>query len=145
MGVKSMRKNLNAFRAEWHGRCLSCGNHNNQGLRLEFAVQETGLVATTLGCDAFYKGFPGFPHGGIIAKLLDAAMTNCLFAHGLVGMTGELKVRYHHPVRIGKAAHASAWLERSSHRLHGLQAELEQEGVSKAVAAGRFLETDLKT
>lgn len=109
---------------------------------MEFTVRETGCVETCFGCDTAYEGFPGFLHGGIIATLLDAAMTNCLFAHGFVGLTGELKVRYYHPVRIGKAARAYAWLERSVHRLHGIRSELEQDGVIKAAASGRFLDAE---
>ena len=38
-------------------------------------------------------GFPESLHRGFVAVLLDSAMTNCMFAHGLVGVTGELKVR----------------------------------------------------
>jgi acyl-coenzyme A thioesterase PaaI-like protein len=109
---------------------------------LEFAVREEGYVETCFPCDAAFEGFPGYLHGGIIAMLLDAAMTNCLFANGFVGMTGELKVRYSHPVCIGTAARVYARLERSVHRLHSFRSELEQDGVIKAVASGRFLETD---
>jgi acyl-coenzyme A thioesterase PaaI-like protein len=109
---------------------------------LEFTVGAAGYVETSFRCDAAFAGFPRFLHGGIIATLLDAAMTNCLFAHGFVGLTGELKVRYYHPVSISKPAHAHAWLERSVHRLHYIRSELEQDGVIKAAASSRFLETD---
>ena len=140
--VESMRRNLSAARAEWHSRCVACGSRNGQGLRLEFTVGEAGYTETSFGCDAVFEGFPGFLHGGIIATLLDAAMTNCLFAHGFVGLTGELKVRYYHPVSIDKVARAYAWLERSVHRLHYMRSELEQNGVIKAAASSRFLEMD---
>jgi len=142
LNIESMRRNLIAARAGCHIRCVACSSRNGQGLRLEFSVRETGNVETFFDCDAAYEGFPGFLHGGIIATLLDAAMTNCLFAHGFVCLTGELKVRYYHPVNIGKAAHTHAWLERSAHRLHYLRAELEQDGVIKAAASSKFLETD---
>lgn len=137
-----MRRNLSAAQSEWHSQCVACGSRNGQGLRLEFTVRETGCVETCFGCDRAFEGFPGFLHGGIIATLLDAAMTNCLFAHGFVGLTGELKVRYYHPVSTGTAARAYAWLEHSVHRLHGIRSELEQDGVIKAAASGRFLDTD---
>jgi hypothetical protein len=35
-----------------------------------------------------------------------------------------------------------AWPEWSAHRLHYLRAELEQDGVIKAAASSKFLETD---
>jgi hypothetical protein len=100
--VENMRRNLSMLREEWHGGCVACGGCNGQGLRLGFCVREAGYVEASFGCDAAYEGFSGYLHGGIIATLLDAAMTNCLFAHGLVGLTGELKVRYLHPVSIGR-------------------------------------------
>jgi acyl-coenzyme A thioesterase PaaI-like protein len=107
---------------------------------LKFAVREQGRVEASFACDAVFAGFPGCLHGGIVAMLLDAAMTTCLFAHGFVGLTGELKVRYYHPVRIGKVARVSAWLERSAHRLHKIGSDLLQDGVIKASASSRFLE-----
>jgi len=140
--VEKMRRNLSLVRADWHGGCVACGSGNGRGLHLEFCVRETGYVEAAFDCDAAYEGYPGYLHGGIIATLLDAAMTNCLFAHGFVGLTGELKVRYRHPVSIGKVARAYAWLERSVHRLHGIRSELEQDGVIKVLASSMFLETD---
>jgi acyl-coenzyme A thioesterase PaaI-like protein len=96
-------------------------------------------VETSFDCDAAHEGFAGFLHGGIIATLLDAAMTNCLFAHDFVCLTGELKIRYY------KAARTHAYLERSARLLHHLRAELERDGVIKAAASSRFLETDAAT
>jgi acyl-coenzyme A thioesterase PaaI-like protein len=33
-------------------------------------------------------------HGGVISSILDGTMTNCLFAHGTVAVTAELRVRF---------------------------------------------------
>lgn len=140
LSAETMRRNLSAAQEHWHSRCVACGSRNGRGLRLEFAVREESRVEASFSCDEAFEGFPGCLHGGIIATLLDAAMTNCLFAHGYVGLTGELTVRYHRPVGVGRAARVYAWLERSSHRLHGTRAELEQDGAIKASASGRFLE-----
>ena len=122
--------------------CFICGVENPVGLKLRIYEIEPGMVESRYTAPPHFQGYPGILHGGIIATLLDAAMTNCLFAHGFVCLTGELKVRYYHPVNIGKAAHTHAWLERSAHRLHYLRAELEQDGVIKAAASSKFLETD---
>jgi len=145
LSVASMRRNLSAARAAWHSGCVACGEGNGQGLRLEFRVRESGQVESTFDCGPAFQGYPGFLHGGIVATLLDAAMTNCLFAQGIIGLTAELKIRYRHPVRIGEAARVCAWPERSSHRLHGIRSQLVQDGVIKAAASSRFLETDLRT
>jgi acyl-coenzyme A thioesterase PaaI-like protein len=79
-------------------------------------------------------------HGGMIASLLDGAMTNCLFAHGHIAMTGELKVRYREPVIIGEEMLLRAWITRSQPPLHLLEAELKQEGCVKATASAKFVE-----
>jgi uncharacterized protein (TIGR00369 family) len=79
-------------------------------------------------------------HGGVIASLVDGAMTNCLFAHGLSGVTAELNVRFRHPVRTGKVASVRAWIDQSLARLHYLQAEVTQDGQSMVTASGKFFD-----
>ena len=140
LSLKAMRCNLDEARSSWHNRCVACGRQNSDGLGLHFEVNEQGQVEAYFACPACFEGFPQALHGGFVATLLDAAMTNCLFAHGLVGMTGELNVRFRHVVDIGRTARVQAWLECSSHRLHLLRACLEQEGEIRATASGKFLE-----
>jgi hypothetical protein len=79
-------------------------------------------------------------HGRFTAVLPDAARTNCMFAHGLVCMTGELNVRFRHVVQIGRPAYVRAWLERSSRRPYFLRARLERDGKIRAMASAKFLE-----
>jgi len=141
LNLEGMRQNLDAFQTSWHSRCVACGRKNSNGLGLHFEVNADGQVEATFSCRDRFEGYPRSLHGGFVAVLLDSAMTNCLFAHGLVGMTGELNVRFRHVVDIGKAARVRAWLECSSHRLHIFRACLEQENKIKATASGRFLET----
>ena len=73
-------------------------------------------------------------------SLLDGAMTNCLFAHGQQGITGELKVRFRHPVVINRMAIVRAWIDRSTPPFHVLQAELIQDEWLKAKATGKFVQ-----
>lgn len=130
---------LNALRAEAHPFCLVCSQSNPLGLGLKFTLDDDGSVtACFLGHPAL-EGFPGLLHGGVIASLLDGAMTNCLFARGLVAVTAELKVRYRHPVVIGEEITVRAWIQKSLSRLHRLQAELRQEGCVKATASAKFM------
>jgi acyl-coenzyme A thioesterase PaaI-like protein len=79
-------------------------------------------------------------HGGVIASLLNGAMTNCMFAYGIPAITAELNVRFRHPVAIGKTAVVRAWIERSSRSLHVLRAEVVQDEQVRAAARGKFLE-----
>jgi uncharacterized protein (TIGR00369 family) len=117
-----------------------CSQSNPLGLGLEFSVHEDGSVSALFHGHFALEGFEGCLHGGMIASLLDGAMTNCLFAHGHVAMTGELKVRYRKPVFIGHAMLIRARITRSLPPLHLLEAELEQEGRIKATASSKFIE-----
>ncbi len=117
-----------------------CGQSNPFGLGLKFTCGKDGSVtATFLGHPAL-EGFQGLLHGGMVASLLDGAMTNCLFAHGRVAMTGELNVRYRKPVVIGEEMLIHAWITRSSPPLHLLAAELKQGNCVKAAAKAKFVE-----
>ncbi len=123
-----------------HPNCVVCGNGNENGLRLQFGMREDGSVQTDFGCDEKYEGFPGRLHGGVISSLLDGAMTNCLFAHGYTGVTGELKVRFRLPVATGQNSRVRAWIDMSSPPYHILKAELIQDRQIKALATGKFMD-----
>ena len=131
------------LRQEAHPNCVVCGPKNESGLRLEFATLKDGSVQTYFDCDSTREGFPGMLHGGVISCLLDGAMTNCLFAHGRKGITGELEVRFRYPVVTGQSSLVRAWIESSSPPFHLLKAELIQDHQVKARATGKFVERQL--
>ena len=131
---------LKTARAKAHPFCLVCSQSNLLGLRLEFAVHDDGSVSASFLGHSALEGFEGFLHGGMIASLLDGAMTNCLFARGQVAMTGQLTVRYRKPVVIGQEMLIRAWITRSQPPLHLLEAELKQGGCIKAIASAKFME-----
>ena len=74
-----------------------------------------------------------------MAALLDAAMTHCLFHHGVAGLTAELRVRYLKPVPCDATLEARAWLARARPPLYRLSAELAQDGQVLARAEASFL------
>ena len=126
--------------SEAHPNCIVCSPDNQAGLHLEFTLLEDGSVQATFDCRKVFQGYPGLLHGGVISALLDGAMTNCLFAHGQQGITGELKVRFRHPVVTDRSAIVRAWVDRSIPPFHVLQAELIQDEWVKAKAIGKFVE-----
>ena len=123
-----------------HPNCVVCSRRNELGLHLAFTLLESGGVEAHFNCDTTYEGFPGMLHGGMITSLLDGAMTNCLFAQGQIGVTGELQVRFRYPVATGRPALVRAWSEESSPPFHVLKAELIQDQQVKARATGKFVE-----
>lgn len=125
---------------EAHPNCIVCSADHRSGLHLEFTLLEDGSVQATFDCGEAFQGYPGLLHGGVISSLLDGAMTNCLFAHGRQGITGELKVRFRHPVIIDRLAIVRAWIDRSISPFHVLHGELIQDEWVKAKATGKFVE-----
>lgn len=138
--ISSKENLLKAIQSETHPFCMVCGQSNPFGLGVKFNCDADGSVAATFLGHPALEGFEGLLHGGMIASLLDGAMTNCLFAHGCVALTGELKVRYREPVQIGEEMSVRAWIKRSLPPLHVLIAELKQGGRVKAVATAKFME-----
>ncbi|MEW6200015.1 MAG: PaaI family thioesterase [Planctomycetota bacterium] len=131
---------LEETRAQAHGRCAVCGRVAGHPPRLRFAVGHDGSVQAFFQPDPAHEGYDGLLHGGVIATLLDAAMTNCLFAHGRRGLTAELCVRFRHPVLTAAPVRLRAWVERASPPLFVLRAQIEQEGRLRATAVGKFMD-----
>jgi len=109
------------------------------GLALRYVPQPDGSVVASFLGNCALEGYTGVLHGGVIAALLDGAMTNCLFALGHRALTVELRVRYHAGVAAAEETLLRAWLEDDSHGLYQLRAELAQGGTVKASAAGKFM------
>jgi acyl-coenzyme A thioesterase PaaI-like protein len=129
-----------SVRRQAHPNCILCSPHHRSGFRLEFALSDDGSVQAKFDCSEVFEGYPGLLHGGVISSLLDGAMTNCLFAHGHQGVTGELKVRFRHPVITDRPAVVRAWIDRSIPPFYVLHAELIQDEWVKAKATGKFVE-----
>ncbi len=140
MTTESRQSLLEITRAQAHDRCVVCGHVDGHTPRLRFAVADDGSVRATLQPDHAYEGYAGILHGGVIATLLDAAMTNCLFAQGRCGLTAELCVRFRHPVVSDTPLRLRACVERSSPPLFVLRAEIQQAGQVRAMAIGKFME-----
>jgi uncharacterized protein (TIGR00369 family) len=131
---------LKNVREQAHPHCLVCSSTNPMGLGVEFTPMADGSVQGSFLGGQVFQGYNGLMHGGVIAALLDGAMTNCLFAAGREALTAELKVRYRQSVAVGESMTVRAWIETSSSRLHCLRAELTQEGCVKAIATGKFMQ-----
>ena len=129
-----------SVRRQAHPDCIVCSPHHRCGFRLEFVLSDEGSVQAKFDCSRVFEGYRGLLHGGAISSLLDGAMTNCLFAHGHQGVTGDLKVRFRHPVVTDRVAIVRAWIDRSIPPFYVLQAELIQDEWVKAKATGRFVE-----
>ncbi|MCO6042322.1 PaaI family thioesterase [Aeoliella sp. ICT_H6.2] len=131
---------LNQLRSLHHGDCVVCGDSHEHGLKLQFRVTNPHEVSASFDCDEAFQGYANMLHGGVISGLLDGAMTNCLFAQGHVAVTGELRVKFRHPVATASRATIRAWIVENRPPYYLLNAELTQEGQLKAKAEGKFIE-----
>jgi len=123
-----------------HARCILCGQENPCGFNLEFHSRADGAVEGFFQDHDHCEGYAHMVHGGIIALLLDGAMTNCLFTHGRTGVTARMELWFRHPVRSDHGMTVRAWIERDSHPLYRLRAQLVQDDQIKATAKGVFMD-----
>jgi acyl-coenzyme A thioesterase PaaI-like protein len=129
---------LDAERRRHHPHCVVCGSANGHGLHLSFSAGADGSVSAVFQCEESLEGYAGIVHGGMVSSLLDGAMTNCLFSHGIAAVTAELSVRFQNLLRIGEPARVRAWITRSTPHLHFLAAEITQSGQVAATACAKF-------
>jgi uncharacterized protein (TIGR00369 family) len=132
---------LTPFAHAANNRCFGCGPANNVGLHLEFFRTPDGSVVSSPVVADTYEGPPGYLHGGIIATLLDEAMSKSVRALGKTAMTRKMEVEYLRPVSSGERLRIEGRVLRSEPRKHWAEAcILNSEGATLAKAAGFFIE-----
>lgn len=104
-----------------HVNCMVCGRYDSLGLRFR---AKGSCVEALFQADPKWQGYQGVLHGGMISTLLDAAMTHCLFDHGIEAMTADLKIRFLKPAPCTKFLLLRAHLLSERHHLYQLSAEL---------------------
>jgi uncharacterized protein (TIGR00369 family) len=125
-----------------HPNCCICGmdgTQNGWGLKIDYQVMLDGSVKALISCPPEWEGYPGWVHGGIEAALIDGAMTHCLFAMDIVGVTADLKIRYKRPLELGHRAEITALCTRRMLRSYQLRAKVTQRGYQCAAATGIFM------
>jgi uncharacterized protein (TIGR00369 family) len=122
-----------------HCHCIVCGTANPASLQLRFAKGDDGSVHTVFKGNTLLQGYTGILHGGIISSLLDAAMTHCLFHRNVEAVTGELNVRFIHPVPCDATLEIHARVASAHGILYRLESELVQDNRQLAKATARFM------
>ena len=126
-------------------RCFGCGQNNRTGLRLKFFVDEEHTIVCRVRLARRFEGPPGHAHGGIIATLLDEAMSKANRQFGILAMTRHMEVEYLKPVPLGAQLLLTGRHVSSSERKHRCEAQLaNQDGVVLARAKALFVAIDLE-
>jgi acyl-coenzyme A thioesterase PaaI-like protein len=124
----------------FHRDCAVCGENNLFGWDLTFHATGDD-VATKLELTRLHLGYRDRVHGGILATLLDAAMTHCLYARSIRAVTGDMNIRYHHPVPIHVPLTLRARVDRAGPPLYYLVAEIVRSERVLVSAKARFVES----
>jgi acyl-coenzyme A thioesterase PaaI-like protein len=84
--------------------CFGCGPANPQGLHLVFTTDASDrehITATAhIQLDRMHEGPPGHIHGGIVAALLDEAMSKLNRPLNVLAMTRHMEVDYLRPAPL---------------------------------------------
>lgn len=124
-------------------RCFGCGQTNRSGLRLKFFVDEEHTIVCQVRLARRFEGPPGHAHGGIIATLLDEAMSKANRQFGVLAMTRQMEVEYLKPVPLGARLMLTGRHTGASERKHYCEAQLANEdGQVLARAKGLFIAVD---
>jgi acyl-coenzyme A thioesterase PaaI-like protein len=105
---------------------------------VKFQTRADGSVFARFHCETRYEGYRGCLHGGIVAMLLDAAMTHCLFARDVEAVTAKLALEYKRPTSTDAEVLVQAHLTKASPPLYHLEAVLVQSQQIRARASATF-------
>jgi uncharacterized protein (TIGR00369 family) len=143
--VTDSKELLSPFAHAAHNRCFGCGPANPAGLHLEFLRAPDGSVVSHPVVADNFDGHPGYLHGGIIATLLDEAMSKAVRALGKSAMTRKMEIDYLRPVPSGAPLRIEGRIVRSEQRKHWAEAQiLNAGGTALAQATGLFIEISPK-
>jgi acyl-coenzyme A thioesterase PaaI-like protein len=124
--------------------CFGCGGANPRGMHLVFDrddARQRIVGRFRIGPD--FQGGGGFLHGGIIATVLDEAMSKVSLFSDVRAVTAELTVEFLKPIRIDQEIVVEGFLTRRDGRQLYHEGEIRSDtGVLLARGRGRFVVID---
>jgi uncharacterized protein (TIGR00369 family) len=124
--------------------CFVCGQDNQVGMRLRFKYDdERNRFVSRFRLGKRYTGPPGYCHGGIIAAILDDAMSKVNKLRQVVAVTSEMTVNYLKPVPLDKPLRVESHEVSVHGRRHVNTAEiLNEDDAVLARGTGVFIAID---
>jgi len=123
---------------DFHTNCFACGSNNGMGLGLKFYTHEDGTIFGNFFADSKFEGYSGIIHGGIVATLLDSAMTHCLLMKDIPALTGRLSIKYSTPIRTGTVVKLEARIVDQIHEMFILEGKASVDGKMVASAEAKY-------
>ncbi len=122
--------------------CFGCGAQNRIGLRLRFFLDKDGAALASLRFPKRFQGPHGFVHGGVIAAVLDEAMSKAIHAsaHGakVMALTRQMETEYLRPTALGAPLILRGQQDRLEGRKHFCSAAL-LDGEDRVLARAKAL------
>ena len=129
-----------ALRAVPQDRCVVCGPDHPHGLRIRYSSDPVEGATADWTPPPAWEGFQGNIHGGILATVLDEAMSKAVVATRCEALTVALRVRFRRRVVCGEPLRIRAWVVKRTKRLIAAEATLTAgDGVECAHARASFL------
>jgi uncharacterized protein (TIGR00369 family) len=122
--------------------CFACGHDNPEGMRLKF-TQEGKRFVCNFRLGKRYTGPPGHCHGGIIATILDDAMSKLNKLRHVAAVTSKMTVEYLKPVPLHKPLRVESHeLNKRGRRLTHTAEITDANGALLARSHGTFIIID---
>jgi len=93
-------------------------------LKLRFRQEPDHSMAADWTPSSTWEGFQGIIHGGIIATVLDEAMSQAVAAAGIPGLTCRLEVRLRQSIVPGESLSVRGWVVEKRKRRVLVEAEI---------------------
>jgi uncharacterized protein (TIGR00369 family) len=119
--------------------CFVCGQDNPSGLKLHWETSGH-TTKTQFTPNKSHQGWKNVVHGGILAAILDEAMTRLAWQIHGTAVTAEITVRYRAMARVGEKLTIQADIDPGTNRLINTKAEIiNSQGETVATASGKAI------
>jgi uncharacterized protein (TIGR00369 family) len=124
--------------------CFACGKDNPHGMHLKFFLdRERNHFVSHFRLSKRYTGPPGHCHGGIIATILDDAMSKLSRLRDVIAATSRMTVEYRRPVPLNERLRVeSREISKRGRRLTRVAEIMDEKGAVLARSRGVFVIID---
>jgi uncharacterized protein (TIGR00369 family) len=124
--------------------CFACGKDNPHGMHLKFLLDsERNHFVSHFRLSKRYTGPPGHCHGGIIATILDDAMSKLSRLRDVIAATSRMTVEYRRPVPLNQPLRVeSREISKRGRRLTRVAEIIDENGAVLARSRGVFVIID---
>ncbi len=121
-----------------HG-CFGCGDRNPVGLHLKF-FRQGDYIQAEFNPSVTHEGYIHMMHGGIVATLLDEAMSWAVIDRGHLAVTARMEVQYRQPVPVTETLTVVGRVDRDRRRAIEASGEIRNKaGDILAESKGLFM------